>query len=187
MSLDMYAFKVRKPNEKEVEKIKEAKSVEDMEWMEAIKAKDLKQCLDLKPFVERVTLELSQINIQKIKEDYQIRDDMKGWITAYGHDGILFCFENRDDQRHVSVSYADYDQKYSIKKSAERYAFYCRKVKSWRNENSLCNELFSLYDGKTTMANCGYLKCNQEMIDLMVKHGMTKPEEDDVIFLHCWW
>ena len=198
MGLDMYAYRLRKPTEKELENIKTTGKIPD--HFITIPKDNINEnsCRDIKPFAELTPVKMKYINMEQIRKDNDIPDNMYCFCTRYREDAIWYKFVHENESKGIVVSHKDIEDKYTITSIEDRYIAHIDDVGYWRKEYNLQDTLHELYDGY--IENCGFHKCSPEMIKAMldekynnetygigIKSTAAVTTEDEDIFYEEWY
>ena len=198
MGLDMYAYRLRKPTEKELEDIKTTGKIPDHFITIQKDDIDKNSCKDVKPFAKLMPVKIEYINMEQIRKDNDIPDNMYCFGTGYREDAVHYNFIHGDESKNIVVSYKDIEDKYTITSVEDRYIAHIDNVGYWRKEYTLQDTLHELYDGY--IENCGFHKCSPEMIEAMldkkydneaygigIKSTAAVTTEDEDIFYEEWY
>ena len=197
MGLDMYAFKVRKLTEAEAASLTMTKLDDIPSVFNAFLVSDVKDrkhlIADLTPYLTTVRMIATFVNFKKIIEDAGVPNDavLCGEHMSPSEVGFSFSWKNNGEHidKSFTMSFSEYCEKYLYESDADFFVFARREIGCWRNYDALQEKLYDLYVG--VIENCGFYSCNDDMIDEMVKSGVSEDSvscnDEEGIFYHEWY
>lgn len=182
MGLDMYLYKARRLNTKELSNIK-GKHVQDFEDYSFFNESDVHDnplmFEDLMPYMQKVQMMESYYDIVKLKRENNIPENAEIVEQCYSKE-ITFCFKwGIAGKKEVTFGHNDY----VITKSEGFYVVELSEVEYWRKEYGIQSEIHKSI-GKS-VENCGYYKLNESTIYRVTDEDYNGGTED--IFYHEWY
>lgn len=189
MGLDMFVYRVRKPQlEERVYTRKEldskdltAISVKNFECEESL----LEQIL---PYAVTRDVTSEYINIEQIVKDYNL--PKKSHVTMFSYDGIKVGGMN-ENKEYVDqfIDRNELYSKYVLNETEPTYIWCMEEEAYWRKHYEL-QDWF--YEKLEHVENCGYYVLDAEQIaEMNAQFGEHVPEEDptddEALFYHEWY
>ena len=119
-------------------------------------------------------------------------------IVGRGYDGtyLSFLFSDNGTRKEITITPAELNEKYPNKEPSSGACFGCEEVAYWRKAYGLEDKLYESYP--RAIENCGYYKCNEEMLEAMLDYDSevddgymesydTFTTDDSDIFYHEWY
>lgn len=185
MGLDMYAFRAKKPSKEDIEAVK-ASNEYITDNLDILPMAEKEKFADLIPFGEVVDVPREYIDIEKIMKDGNISDKYHLGGTAYSKEGIeLSFFADNEVTKVVRLDSEEKIKKYTIVSIESSLVVVLEEVGYWRKDYKLAEAVAGAYEG--VVDNCDYVKCNDEMKELLVGAHAHFEQEEDNIFYHEWY
>lgn len=192
MGLDMYVFRITKPNleyklysQDELDTLRLTTcAVSEFERIgEAMR--------QLSPYVSKIQVVNKYYNLEQIIKDYRL--PANSYIGMYSSAGITVS--GRDDEgKRVSaeISPEEIDSKYTLCKTEDSYAWKSEEVAYWRKHYSLQERFYDLIGD---VENCGYYKLDRLLIAQLREEFREDVEdipledstEESALFYHEWY
>lgn len=196
MGLDMYLYRVKKPEMKYVEGFigKELSELDDVKGMALISLQDYEEedyplIQQLLPYCHVIEMTNRELLLGKIVDDYNVQGSIHiGEITK---DYIGFYYSANDningERVSISISMNDIQNKYSHLENINVAVCYMDDVYYWRGDaGTHARDLFYQYIG--CIKNCGYYKVPDDMIaELEACVGLELCKEEDEVFMYHEW
>lgn len=199
MGLDMYAFRVRRCKEDEIKRIIETGAVP--KGITFIPQKYLREnsemYSDLEPYLTPITfVDVDRFDLNLLMKENGIPENAS--IVGRGYDGtyLSFLFSDNGTRKEITITPAELNEKYPNKEPSSGACFGCEEVAYWRKAYGLEDKLYESYP--RAIENCGYYKCNEEMLEAMLDYDSevddgymesydTFTTDDSDIFYHEWY
>lgn len=188
MGLDIFLYRVTKPHNIE-NRVYTREELASME-LSAIPA-SLLQCQeaeDLAPYCREIQLKIPYINIEKIREDYDLPESAE--VVMQSGDGSICVSTDSGESDYIDISHKVLQEKY-LKIEVESYAaFHKTEVGYWRKDYDIA-DFFSEQIEKT-VENTGYYAVSAEILERFneefnVSVPVEDPSEESAIFYWEWY
>lgn len=194
MGLDMYIYRVRKPQLEE--RTYTAEELGHMGYSSVgVNYVDAEKSLfeQILPYMVIRNVTDDYINKEKIIVDYNLPED--SYISMMGNDGVKLRGTN-DSGESVSqfISMDELDKKYTITKTVPTYIWRTEEEAYWRKHYDLQEWFYNIIEDAhdTHVENCGYYVLDADLIaEMNAKFDEHVPEEDptddEALVYHEWY
>jgi len=221
MGLDMYLYKIKKPSKEDFEIFMNnvnhsfdeacrlgAEAYDDIEdtdhgVMNILMYDDNEGMYeDLLPYSIQTKVKRDFLNYKKIEKDFGVTENMELIGSWSKIEGIGFTYKDFETNEEIKVEISREDiPLYTLEKSEDALVFLLEDVAYWRKEHELNEDLCDAYawTGRD-VENCGYHKCNEEMVEILRDRGLDLAdtdytdydkalavEENQALFYHIWF
>lgn len=191
MGLDMYLFRIKRPSIKIPDDIDESwVKNHNLLYYDEDEINDIRN-VQLKPYTIEKTVNTSLINLKKIKEDFNIKQDFYAFITFMSREEVGFEFYNEEEHINIRINKKDVEEKYTFIKPIKSYIFQCEEIGYWRKNYSLQDHIYEMFHDE--IENTMYQKLTKEQALEILKLGNTGyldiPDNSDneAYFYYEWY
>lgn len=192
MGLDMYAYKVRKPDAEKLtcKTMEEVCSCTGTSRHIAIAKEELdkdEMYADLKPFLVFKDLSVHCINEEKFQKAFHLQetDELGGRVESA--ESIGFFIHSADgSSRCQEMSKKDFIEQCTDLEEVPFGIFEVEQVGYWRKDYDLSEQICNACS--RTVENQGYYRANEAMLKLIREHA--KPfaiNDDEAVFYYEWY